>query len=105
VTEKDATLGGPLSGVPVPDRWDALRRQLRGRPRQEHKALGYLEVPNGGNRCSARGERATATWENLFVMGPDLWSAAGDGRLQFLISPASLRAGRFDHVCGVFDST
>ena len=26
------------------------------------------------------------------------------GTLQLLISPADLRAGRFDRVCGVFDS-
>jgi hypothetical protein len=30
--------------------------------------------------------------------------AADAGRIQFLISPADLRSGRFDRVCGVFDS-
>jgi hypothetical protein len=44
----------------------------------------------------------------LFTIGPDEefgFEVADAGRLQLLISPADLRAGRFNHVCGVFDTT
>jgi len=33
-----------------------------------------------------------------------VWEVADGGRLQLLISPADLARGRFDRVCGVFDS-
>jgi hypothetical protein len=47
------------------------------------------------------------TWRHLFSVGYDPgmgWEVADGGVLQTLISPADLRAGRFDRVCGTFDS-
>jgi hypothetical protein len=100
---------GPLGDVVVEDweRWFEFREALLGKPRLEHELLGYLDVPNGGDKCSARAERTRGTWRHLFTVGPDDhlgFSVADAGRLQVLISPADLRAGRFDRVCGVFDS-
>jgi hypothetical protein len=89
------------------EKWFAFRDALHGRPFVETKLLGYSDDPNGGNRCSDRAARATHTWRHLFTMGPDDefgFEVADAGRLQLLISPADLRAGRFNHVCGVFDS-
>jgi hypothetical protein len=73
----------------------------------ESKLLGYPVAPNGGDACWARAERSRGTWRHLFTIGPDDgtgFEVADAGRLQVLISPADLRAGRFDRVCGVFDS-
>ncbi len=41
------------------------------------------------------------------TVGPDLgigFEVADGGRLQVVIDPADLRRGRFDRVCGIFDS-
>jgi hypothetical protein len=102
-------LMSPLRDVTIRDweGWFELRDRLLGKPRLEHLLLGYSNAPNGGNDCSERGERAQDTWRHLFTIGPDDhlgFSVADAGRLQVLIAPADLRAGRFDRVCGVFDS-
>ena len=103
------TLMGPLHEVKVADweRWFEIRDLLRGKPRLEHVVLGYSRAPNGGDDCSERAERARDTWRHLFTIGPDDklgFNVADAGALQILIAPADLRAGRFDRVCGVFDS-
>jgi len=103
------TLMGPLHEVKVADweRWFEIRDLLRGKPRLEHVLLGYSSAPNGGDDCSERAERARDTWRHLFTIGPDDklgFNVADAGALQILIAPADLRAGRFDRVCGVFDS-
>jgi hypothetical protein len=87
--------------------WNHFVDKLHGEPFVETKLLGYPRAPNGGARCWARAERTKGTWRHLFTMGPDDdfgFEVADAGRLQLLISPADLRAGRFNHVCGVFDS-
>jgi uncharacterized protein DUF1963 len=101
----------PLQDIVPPHGWekwfDFRYSLLYRRPYVETRLLGYTEAPNGGNRCSARAERAKATWRHLFTVGPDDafgFEVADAGRVQMLISPADLRAGRFDRVCGVFDS-
>jgi Domain of unknown function (DUF1963) len=89
------------------DKWNAFTEALHGKPFVETKLLGYPGAPNGGDQCWSRAERTKRTWRHLFTMGPDDefgFEVADAGRLQLLISPADLRAGRFTHVCGVFDS-
>jgi hypothetical protein len=103
------TLMAPLQDVKVPEweRWYEMRHVLLGKPRLEHQILGYMRAPNGGNDCSLRAERGQDTWRHLFTIGPDDhlgFNVADAGALQVLIAPADLRAGRFDRVCGVFDS-
>lgn len=103
------TLMGPLHKVKVADweRWFEFRDVLLGKPRLEHVLLGYSRAPNGGDDCSARAERGRDTWRHLFTIGPDDdlgFNVADAGAVQVLIAPADLRAGRFDRVCGVFDS-
>lgn len=102
-------LMAPLRSVVVKDweRWFDFRNTLLGKPRLEHLLLGYSNAPNGGDDCSERAERGRDTWRHLFTVGPDDdlgFNVADAGRLQILIAPADLRAGRFDRVCGVFDS-
>jgi len=103
------SLKAPLRSVEIADweGWLDFRYALLGKPRLEHVLLGYSYEPNGGNACSARAERGRDTWRHLFTVGPDEdlgFSVADAGRVQILIAPADLRAGRFDRVCGVFDS-
>ena len=102
-------LMAPLRDVVVRDyeRWFEVRDLLLGKPRLEHVLLGYSRAPNGGDDCSERAERGRDTWRHLFTIGPDDhlgFNVADAGALQILIAPADLRAGRFDRVCGVFDS-
>ncbi len=99
----------PLQDITPPswEAWFEFRYGLQGRPTLEHRLLGYGSSPNGGNDCYERAERSTLTWRHLLTIGPDDdrgFSVADAGRLQLFISPADLRAGRFDRVCGVFDS-
>ncbi len=99
----------PLKGSKVAD-WEPyfdLRWGLLGRPNPGHQLLGYPDEPNGGDDCSERAKRAKQPWRHLFTMDWDEelgFMAADGGRLQMLISPADLKRGRFDRVCGVFDS-
>jgi hypothetical protein len=89
------------------EKWFDFRDAVNGKPRMETKLLGYAGAPNGGNACWQRAERAKGAWRHLLTVGPDDkvdFVVADAGRIQFLISPADLRAGRFDRVCGVFDS-
>ena len=86
-----------------------LREDLRGRPGDPaHRLLGYIDSPNGeGGRCWNRTRRRNGAWRHLFTMGWDeglRFEVADAGRLQIAISPADLRRGRFDRVCGIFDS-
>jgi len=103
------SLKAPLRSVEIAnwEGWLDFRYALLGKPRLEHVLLGYSYEPNGGNACSARAERGRDTWRHLFTIGPDDdlgFNVADAGRVQILIAPADLRAGRFDRVCGVFDS-
>jgi uncharacterized protein DUF1963 len=89
------------------EKWFDFHDALHGKPFVETRVLGYPGAPNGGNRCWDRADRGKDTWRHLFTMGPDDefgFEVADAGRLQLLISPADLRGGRFNHVCGVFDS-
>jgi hypothetical protein len=100
----------PLTGVKMPDweRWYDFRNALNGVPESEHRLLGYPHAPNGedGN-CWDRVERSPHTWRHLFTMGLDdaIGFEVGDaGTLQYLIASKDLQRGRFDRVCGVFES-
>jgi hypothetical protein len=89
------------------EQWFHFREALHRKPFVETKLLGYPVAPNGGDECWGRAERGKDTWRHLFTIGPDDefgFQVADAGRLQLLISPADLRAGRLDRVCGVFDS-
>jgi hypothetical protein len=102
-------LMAPLREVVIPDweAWYEIRHALNGKPRLGHRLLGYGDALNGGDECSARLERAQGAWRHLFTLGYDErlgWEVADGGVIQILISPADLRAGRFDRVCGTFDS-
>ena len=102
-------LMAPLRDTVIADweGWFDFRYALLGKPRLEHLLLGYSNAPNGGDECSERAERGRDTWRHLFTIGPDDhlgFNVADAGRVQILIAPADLRAGRFDRVCGVFDS-
>lgn len=71
-----------------------------------HRVLGYSQEPNGGSTCSLRAERVSGTWRHLFTLGYDKplgFAIERWGRVQFLISPADLQAGRFARACGIFD--
>jgi hypothetical protein len=84
-----------------------FRDAVNGKPRMETKLLGYANAPNGGNACWQRAERKKSPWRHLLTVGPNDavdFVVADAGRIQFLIAPADLRTGRFDRVCGVFDS-
>jgi len=99
----------PLQDVDMPDweRWSGFRDGLLGRIWPGHKLLGYHVEPNGGDTCSARAERPKDTWRHLFTVDSDedlAFDVADAGRIQLFISPSDLRRGRFDRVCGVFDS-
>jgi hypothetical protein len=89
------------------EKWFDFRDAVNGKPRMETKLLGYANAPNGGNACWQRAERKKSPWRHLLTVGPDDavdFVVADAGRIQFLIAPADLRTGRFDRVCGVFDS-
>ena len=101
-------LMAPLQAVKVEDSfaWNGVRDQLEGDRFRPHRVLGYSADPNGGTPCSLRAERTKDTWRHLFTLGYDKrlgFAIEAFGRVQFLISPADLQAGRFDRACGVFD--
>jgi Domain of unknown function (DUF1963) len=106
------SLAAPLADIPLigseVDRWWDLRWSLRRRAgRLEHRLLGYLDTPNGGNGCWRRTERPLLPWRHLLTIGLDFgigFEVADGGRLQVEIAPADLAAGRFDRACGIFDS-
>lgn len=104
-TTFDRVLMPPLEAITIADEdveqyWE-LRWALLGKSRDD-QLLGYSGQPNGGDDCSARAERPKDTWRHLFTFMN--WEVADGGRLQLLISPKDLRRGRFDRVCGTFDS-
>jgi len=100
----------PLADVSIGDRWQPygdLRAALQDVEEfryTENKLLGYVESPNGGPRCYTRAERDG--WRHLFTMGPEYarFEVADAGRLQIAIRERDLLRGRFDRVCGIFDS-
>jgi len=101
----DYALMPPLQDINVKDKldpyWD-MRWALQGKTYPQDKLLGYSNQMNGGDECSARAELRTGTWRHLFTF--TTWEVADGGRLQLLISSEDLAAGRFDRVCGTFDS-
>lgn len=106
------SLAAPLADVPLVesevDRWWDLRWSLQRRGgRLEHRLLGYVDTPNGGNACWRRTEWQLDPWRHLLTIGLDFgigFEIADGGRLQVEISPEDLAAGRFDRVCGILDS-
>jgi hypothetical protein len=90
------------------DRWWDLRDSLRKRRGLlSHRMLGYVDTPNTGGPCWRRTERPIDAYRHLLTIGLDFgvgFEVADGGRLQLEISPADLATGRFDRVCGIFDS-
>ena len=97
----------PLQAVKVDSfAWSDVENLLEGEKYRPHRVLGYSEAPVGGSPCSLRAERTNDTWRHLFTLGYDKplgFAIKSFGRVQFLISPADLQAGRFERACGVFD--
>lgn len=102
-TKWEGGLMPPLQDIKIDnlEQYWELRWALLGKGHDD-QLLGYSGVPNGGDDCSARAERPTGAWRHLLTFMN--WEVADGGRLQLLISPEDLRRGRFDRVCGVFDS-
>jgi Domain of unknown function (DUF1963) len=106
------TLAPPLLDVAMDrsrwESWWAFRDRLRAvRGFRPHRMLGYIDTPNGERgRCWSQTRQSADPWEHLFTIGLDYdvgWEVGDFGRLQVAISPADLRRGRFDRVCGIFD--
>lgn len=102
----------PMRDVTVPGdsmSWFDLRERLLGDPSgPEHRALGHLSQVNGETgRCWWRTQRRRGAWLPLFTMSYDVpigFEVADGGRLQIVVAPGDLRRGRFDRVCGIFES-
>ena len=106
------SLAAPLSDVLLidseVDRWWDLRDSLhRRKGLLTHRLLGYVDTPNRQGSCWRRTERPVDAWRHLITIGLDFgirFEVSDGGRLQVEIPPADLAAGRFDRVCGIFDS-
>ncbi len=97
----------PLHAVKLEDSfaWSGVRDRLEGTDVRPHRVLGYSESPGGGSPCSLRAERKIDPWRQLFTLGYDRrlgFAIEHFGRVQFLIAPADLQAGRFGRACGFF---
>ena len=107
-----ATLAAPLGDILLVDsevdRWWDLRWALHRRTGVlEHRLLGYVDTPNRENACWRRTERPVGAWRHIVTIGLDFgigFEVADAGRLQVEIAEEDLAAGRFDRVCGIFDS-
>lgn len=105
-------LAAPLSDIRLTareaERWWELEEALHRRPTLlQHRLLGHIRSPNGGSSCWKRTQRRVGAWRHLFTVGLDFgigFEVADGGRLQIAIAPDDLRSGRFDRVCGIFDS-
>ena len=105
-------LAAPLQDIRIADDqledWWELGEALHRRPGLlEHRLLGHMGTPNGETRCWRRSQRREGAWRHLLTIGADWrvgFDVADTGRLQVAIPPADLWAGRFDRVCGSFDS-
>jgi Domain of unknown function (DUF1963) len=105
-------LAEPLSDIGLTDkeveRWWGLEKALHRRQKLlVHRLLGHIRTPNGETSCWGRTQRRRAAWRHLVTIGLDFgvgFEVADGGRLQVAIPPGDLRSGRFDRVCGVFDS-
>jgi Domain of unknown function (DUF1963) len=105
-------LAAPLGDIRLTsqeiERWWELEESLERRPaRLLHRMLGHIGTPNGTHPCWERTQRRGGAWRHLFTIGLDFrigFEVSDGGRLQIAIPPADLRDGRFDRVCGIFDS-
>ena len=105
-------LAAPLSDIQLcgreAERWWGLEQALHRRPTLlQHRLLGHVRSPNGASSCWERTQRRLGAWRHLFTIGLDYrigFEVADGGRLQIAIPPGDLRSGRFDRVCGIFDS-
>lgn len=90
------------------ERWYDVRRALNGEPEYGHQLLGYARSAYNPDPCTERADRRSAPWRQLLVIDNDDtlgFDIPDGGRLHVLISPAALRAGRFDRTCSYFDTT
>jgi len=115
-------LSSPLQDVVLPaerpEAWWQMRARLNGDEPYDrrdpvwgeggHRLLGYVDAPNGAESpCWNLTQKVAAPWRHLLTIGTDSvlgFEVADDGRLQLAISPRDLARGRFDRVCGIFDS-
>ncbi len=106
------SLAAPLADISLldteVDRWWDLRESLQDRRSLlAHRLLGYVDTPNRRGSCWRRTELPIGAWRHLITIGLDFgigFEVADGGRLQIEIAPDDLAAGRFDRVCGIFDS-
>lgn len=104
-------LMAPLRRVAVTDyeRWFEFRDALRGgRNEHDHYLLGYLGTPLNPDPCATRTDRVRSPWRHLFTIDYDEqlgFDIPDAGWLQIAVSPADLKAGRFDRVCSLFNTT
>lgn len=104
-------LMAPLRRVAVTDyeRWFEFHDALRGgRDMRDHYLLGYLGTPLNPDPCAARTDRMHSPWRHLFTIDYDEelgFDIPDAGWLQIAVSPSDLKAGRFDRVCSLFNTT
>ena len=87
--------------------------RLERRPATTSRARSTARTACSGTASSCRRHPVLAarrapsdTWRHLFTLGYDKplgFAIESFGRVEFLISPADLQAGRFERACGVFD--
>lgn len=89
------------------ERWYDVRDALNGNPEYGHQLLGYSRGAYNPDTCTKRADRRTAPRRQLLMIDNDElgFDIPDGGRLHVLISPAALRAGRFDRICSYFDTT
>lgn len=90
------------------ERWYDVRTALNGFPEYGHQLLGYSRGAYNPDTCTRRADRKSAPWRHLLMIDNDDelgFDIPDGGRLHVLISPAALRAGRFDRTCSYFDTT
>jgi Domain of unknown function (DUF1963) len=105
-------LAAPLGDIRLTDqeleRWWELEEALHRRQKPlHHRLLGHIKSPNGATSCWERTQRRRGAWRHLLTIGLDFgigFEVADGGRLQVAIPPGDLHSGRFDRVCGIFDS-
>lgn len=90
------------------ERWYDVRNLLNGDPEYGHQLLGYSRGAFNPDTCTKRADRRTAPWRQLLMVDNDDelgFDIPDAGRLHVLIAPDALRTGRFDQICGYFDTT
>ena len=93
-------LNHPLRSVRISRKedipWLKMRQKLHPYGRLEHRVLGHVDSPNGGDACWDKAQKGCATCSRSGWDQGIGYEVADAGRIQFAISPIDLRHGRFD---------